>query len=283
MADLEQNPALREELNFTGRAEALDTLDFHIIEQLASLPPAPGSSALQRRAELLKQQLEAIDTGLFERLRAGIHAGQYRGAAFRAMVETYVSRPPGARPQAGYDLLDVFTNGLFPLPVLPRETAAREPEMVHYQKTPARVIFELAKRAAFNHNDVFVDVGAGLGHVALLVHLLSGLPAQGIEIEPVYCALATGWATDLGLPQVTFMEADARYANYACGTVFFLYTPFRGHMLVQVLERLRTEARRRPIRLFTYGPCTLEVARQPWLHCADAAKIQADQLVEFKS
>ncbi|MDO7847202.1 hypothetical protein Q5H92_12590 [Hymenobacter sp. M29] len=199
------------------------------------------------------------------------------------MAKTFVGRSADAKPQAGYDLLDVFTNGLFPLPVLPQETAAREPEMVHYQKTPARVIFELAESAALTRNDVLVDVGAGLGHVALLVHLLSGVPAQGIEIEPIYCALATGWAADLGLSQVNFVEADARYADYADGTVFFLYTPFGGRMLAAVLERLRAEARRRAIRLFTYGPCTLEVARQPWLHCADAAEIRADRLVEFKS
>ena len=180
-------------------------------------------------------------------------------------------------------MLDLFTNGLFPLPVPPQETAARHPDMVHYQKTPARFIFALAERAAFAREDVFVDVGAGLGHVALLVHLLSGVPAQGIEIEPAYCALATGWATELGLPQVTFVEADARFADYARGTVFFLYTPFGGGMLAEVLERLRTEAHRRPIRLFTYGPCTLAVARQPWLRGPTAATIEPNRLAEFIS
>lgn len=229
LAGLEHNLALHDALHFASRAEALDFLDCHIIDRLAGTTQAPGSDvqALHRRAGQLKQQLEAVDTVLFARLRAEIRAGRYQGTAFRAMVETYVgrvARPADARSEAGYDMLDVFTNGLFPLPVPPQETAARHPDMVHYQKTPARVIFALAERAAFAREDVFVDVGAGLGHVALLVHLLSGVPAQGIEIEPAYCALATGWATDLGLPQVTFVEADARFADYARGTVFFLYT-----------------------------------------------------------
>jgi hypothetical protein len=128
-----------------------------------------------------------------------------------------------------------------------------------------------------------VDVGAGLGHVPLLVNLLGGVAARGIEIEPAYCEIAAGWAADLGLSQVLFIQGDARYANYSEGTVFFLYTPFSGYMLAEVLERLRVESQRRRIRLFTYGPCTLQVARQPWLRRVGSAVIDANRLAQFKS
>jgi hypothetical protein len=82
---------------------------------------------------------------------------------------------------------------------------------------------------------------------------------------------------------VSFARADARYADYSEGTVFFLYTPFKGRLLAQVLERLRVEAQHRRITLFTYGPCTPQVARQPWLHSAGAEEPDADRLAQFRS
>jgi hypothetical protein len=37
--------------------------------------------------------------------------------------------------------------------------------------------------------DVFFDLGSGLGQVPILVNLLSGAAAKGMEFEPVYCVL----------------------------------------------------------------------------------------------
>jgi len=47
--------------------------------------------------------------------------------------------------------------------------------------------------------------------------------------------------------------------------VFFMYTPFSGNMLQEVLEILKKESQLREIRIFTYGPCTRHVAAQEWL------------------
>jgi hypothetical protein len=69
----------------------------------------------------------------------------------------------------------------------------------------------------------------------------------------------------LGLPYVEFIHADARQADYDDGTMFYLYTPFRGEMLRQVLRRLEAQAERRRIRVCTYGPCTLQAGEQNWL------------------
>src|SRR5262249_16153455 len=106
---------------------------------------------------------------------------------------------------------------------------------------------------------------SGLGHVVILVALWSGARARGVELEPVYCDYARRCARRLNVSGVEFIQADARGASLAGGTVFFMYTPFRGAMLQQVLGRLKTEARERPIRVCTYGPCTTEVAAAPWL------------------
>jgi hypothetical protein len=120
-------------------------------------------------------------------------------------------------------------------------------------------------RAGFTKTDVFYDLGSGLGQVPILVHLLSGVTAKGVEFEPAYVQYSERIAADLHIPGLTFMNDDVRAADLSDGTVFFLYTPFTGRMLEEVLEKLRKVAERNPIRVFTYGPCTLEVSRARWL------------------
>jgi hypothetical protein len=52
---------------------------------------------------------------------------------------------------------------------------------------------------------------------------------------------------------VDFINTDARYADYSLGIIFFMYTPFEGKMLQDVLQNLNDEAKKRKIRIFTYG------------------------------
>ena len=136
--------------------------------------------------------------------------------------------------------------------------------MVFYQPTPARVILQLVEEAEVTEQDVFYDLGSGLGRVPILVHLLSGSMARGIEFEPAFVAYAERCARALNV-QAEFVNADARDADYADGSVFFLYTPCRGRMLQEVISRLKAVSREREIRVCTYGPCTEEVARKDWL------------------
>ena len=270
------NTALYEEKNFCSRVEAVDDIEFNVIDRIEGLlrtnhPPAE-LVALKQAAESVKRRLEAIDQALFQRLRADIRMGGCTGTTFKALVEDYV-RPNGSgrRQQdgIGYDRLDLFINGLLLTQALPSETKLREPEMVYYQQTPARIIFELAEKAQLTGDDAFFDLGSGLGHVPILVNLLSGATAKGIEFEPAYCEYARACAADLNLPRVEFINADARAADYAAGTVFFMYTPFRGRILHDVVAKLQGEAQKRRIRLFTYGPCTTHVSQQSWLARAD--------------
>jgi hypothetical protein len=97
------------------------------------------------------------------------------------------------------------------------------------------------------------------------VNLLTGVTAKGIEFEPAFCSYANDCAAGLNLTKVKFIYADARYADYSTGTVFFMYTPFEGKMLQDVLQKLSREAEKRMIKLFTYGPCTVEVGKRGWL------------------
>ncbi len=281
---IEQNKALYEETNFEDRAAALDTLEFNVIARLDGLPPSGELARLKEAAERVRRRLEGVDETLFQRLRAGIRRGDFTGAALKKLVETCVKGGSSVGQDGiGYDTLDLFINGLLLFRPVPAETKAREPEMVYYQPTPARIIFELVETAPLTREDVFYDIGSGLGQVPILVHLLGGAAAKGIEFEPAYCDYARAGAAGLNLSGVEFFNEDARAANYSAGTVFFMYTPFEGNMLQAVLDRLRAEAQKRSITLFTYGPCTPQVARQSWLKAAGPNGDQIYQLAEFRS
>lgn len=287
---IEKNSALYEETNFDSRVEAIDYIEFNVIDRieglLQTINPPEELIPLKQYAERVKRQLEDIDDTLFQRLRADIRMGGCTGTALKGLIDEYVGRDSsGGRQQdeIGYDSLDVFINGLLLIQAVPLETKAREPEMVYYQQTPARIIFELVEKAHLRGEDVFYDLGSGLGQVPILVNLLSRATAKGIEFEPAYCDYARVCAADLNLSGVEFINADARTANYSAGTVFFMYTPFKGSVLQEVLEKLRGESRRRRIRLFTYGPCTPQVARQSWLKGVDQNGDHLYKLGVFRS
>lgn len=271
-----KDSTLYEETNFDRRVQAIDHLEFNVVERIEGLLLASSQTdeltGLKQEAERVKSQLEEIDANLFRRLRADIRVGACAGTGLKGQIDKYVgydSRDSGEQEDIGYDSLDVFINGLLLTQPAPVETKEREPEMVYNQPTPARIILELIEQANLTEKDVFYDLGSGLGQVPILVNLLSGVRAKGVEFEPAYCAFSRACAADLHLSRVEFINADARQADYSDGTVFFMYTPFEGRLLQQVLERLRGESRRRTIRLFTYGPCTRQVSRQSWLKRVD--------------
>jgi hypothetical protein len=287
---IEENPALYEETNFDSRVQAIDYIEFNVIDRIEGLLHTINQpeelTTLKQYAERVKHQLEEIDDALFQRLRADIRAGVGPGTALKGLIDEYVRRDSSSgrqQDERGYDSLDVFINGLLLIQAAPLETKAREPEMVYYQQTPARIILELVEKAHLTGKDVFYDLGSGLGQVPILVHLLSGATAKGIEFEPAYCDYARVCAAELNLSRVEFVNVDARKVDYSDGTVFFMYTPFEGRLLQEVLEKLRGESRRRMIRLFTYGPCTPQVSRQSWLKCADQNGAHLYSLGVFRS
>lgn len=262
---------LYEKKNFDARADAIDFLEFHILDPINAFRKTETDQdrliELQQQAQKLKFQFEEIDNKLFKQLQREIKQKRYWGKDFEVLVKEYVSFENNKwLDEEGYDNLDIFVNRLLTLQDMPEQSKPLELEMVFYQKTPARVVFELVKNAGFKKDDVFFDIGSGLGQVVMLVNLLAGIRTVGVEFDPAFCKYSEECATMLGLQDVDFINADAREVNYSVGTVFFMYTPFRGKMLQDVLEILRKESLKREIRIITYGPCTPEVAALDWLH-----------------
>lgn len=240
---------------------------------------------LQCYAESVRTGLERVDRALFRRLRQEIAAGNYTNADLTQRITQYAD--PSASPESvsveGYDALDALVNGILleePAPVNPDR---REKEMIGYQPTPARIVLEMVEAVDFRPDDLFYDIGSGLGQVAILVHLLTGIRTRGVEIEPAYAGYAQRCASRLNLSGVEFVGGDARVSDYTDGSIFFLYTPFVGKVLEQMLERLWQVSTQRRIRLCTFGPCTPEVARQGWLTPLDPNPMRANRLALFSS
>jgi hypothetical protein len=225
--------------------------------------------------------LEAANHRVYTSIREAIQGG----CGPRSLLQWAEAVCPGEDTQHpvdgdGYDCLDALLSGVLQIDE-PAPAAEPTAEMVFYQPTPARHIFELIARTGLGERDVLVDLGSGLGHVPLLAGICTGARCVGIEWEASYVDCATRCAKALNLTNVAFLRHDARAADLSRGTVFYLYTPFTGTMLGDVLAMLRREATMREIRIGTLGPCTAAFAREPWLERISLPK--AGGLAVFRS
>lgn len=255
---------------FIRRCDAIDLLELHLAG-FSNAHPADQTeraSALQEQAIALCHQLQRMNAVVVEALQQDIETGRRLRGDLLNELQRYcgqsVENETGGN--LAYDTLDVLVAGVLGTEGLRDDDPAETlPGMIPYQPTPARIILEIVKQANLGPDDIFVDVGSGLGVVPTLVSLLSGAASIGIEVQPSYCRHADECVRRLSLSNVRFVCQDARHADFSLGTVFYMYTPFQGAMLQQVIERLHDEGRRRRIRLCTYGPILTEAVQQPWL------------------
>lgn len=274
----EQDASLLQPENLRQRLAALDALDAHACE-LSGRGPAAGA-ALGHRSRVLANALEAVNAAFFYDLRAQVQRG---GGAAPFLQWIARLRDNGGRACEGfhYDALDELVQGVLQLSVPGTVSFPRHPEMVFYQPTPSRHVFHLMDAAALGPSDVLLDLGSGLGHVALLVALCTAARGTGVELEAGYVASARRCARDLHLGRATFVQADARTADLSAATLFYLHTPFTGSILRTVLDRLRSEAAGRPIRVCSFGPCSSVMAKEEWLQAMGVVK--EDRIAIFRS
>lgn len=275
MGELERDRSLFEPDRLRQRLEVLDRLENYL---------AFAPREYRDRIEALSAGLEGVNQQLYQSIRQEIQCGMGAEILLEWAREVTSDEPESARLQLDgerYDPLDALLSGVLQLDEPVREGEAPHREMVFYQPTPARHIFELIRRAGISERDVLIDLGSGLGHVPFLVAICTGARCIGIEWEAAYVDCARRCASELNLSGVTFIRQDAREADLSTGTVFHLYTPFKGVMLSEMLTALRQEAVVREIRICTLGPCTEIVAREPWLKRLDTSG--ADTLAVFRS
>jgi len=273
---------------FIQRCDAIDLLELHLAE-FSNADPADrteGASALHDQAIARWHQLQQMNAVVVQALRQDIETGRCLRGDLVNELQRYCAEPLQNQTDANleYDNLDVLVAGILGTDrLLVDDPAETLPEMIPYQPTPARIILEIVQQTNLSPHDVFVDIGSGLGVVPTLVSLLSGAAAIGIEIQPSYCRHADECVRRLNLSNVRFICQDARHADFSVGTVFYMYTPFKGAMLQQVLERLHAEGLRRRIRLCTYGPILSAAVQQPWLPTFERSQLAKGPVAVFHS
>lgn len=273
VSDVERHRSLWNVDRIRDRIAVLDRFDAYALDSLlVETAAGEGEAALFRRAIELRAELEMVNSRLYDNIRSEIRRGDGRKALmlWSSRIESEAplrAEPSQHRDGDSYNYLDEVVSGVLRFSAPGEPKAELTPEMVAYQPTPVRHIFELIRRTRLIAQDVLIDLGSGLGNVPLLVAACTQARAVGIEIEPSYVDSARQCAEELNLDNASFLAHDAREADLSRGTIFYLYTPFRGEVLRAVLDRLRghAEASTREIRVCTFGPCTPIVGSQSWL------------------
>jgi hypothetical protein len=240
------------------------------------------NSQLLERARLLKTRFETANAERYQSIRSEfVRTGQ--PDTLLPCLQGLESRNESTSPLPGlgFDSRDELVSGILQLREPGEPSPQRSPEMVPYQPTPVRHILHLIAACELTEEAVFVDIGSGLGHVPLLVSMLTGVRSLGIEVQAAYIARARECAQSLRLRRIQFLPQDARDADLSSGTVFYLYSPFTGSILADVLRMLRIESTRRSIRICSLGSCTRTIANERWVRMR--ARPDPESIIVFES
>ncbi|MBI2377361.1 MAG: class I SAM-dependent methyltransferase [Deltaproteobacteria bacterium] len=236
-----------------------------LLGQLAHAPPSAAREILRARAAALLERLKRVDEHTLGPLRARLEAGELS----RAELDASVERLP--KPDR-----DAFIEKLFDIehtPTVPRKLA---PNMTHYHPSPAWAALEVGRR--LRPEDTFFELGSGLGKVMLVAALWSDAAVVGIELDEPLARASRERAGRLA-PRVEILIGDVRSFDLSRGTDFYLYTPFEGDVLDDVLLSLEAVAWKHPVRLWTLGRVTEMVARAGWVE----PDLEIETLVRFRS
>jgi Histone methylation protein DOT1 len=276
-------------VGFIERNHAIDELDVHLFALTHNLNHDDvvneRTADCVTRVVALRDRLQRVNDSMVQRLRERIAAASISPRELLTTFQQYVSAAGhDTRDDCKYDDLDALVAGILSTDqVVDDGTVELDPEMVPYQPTPARLILSLLQEIRPTERDVFVDVGSGLGTVPTLVSLLTGARAVGIEWHSNYCAYAQCCGRRLNLSSVSFVQQDARDADFSTGTIFYMFTPFKGTMLRDVLQRLHSEGRRRTIRLCIHGPLLREALREFSSFSMEKGRSSDDLMSVFQS
>ena len=173
-------------------------------------------------------------------MRSLLSNGQAPPAVFRAAL---MNVPPAER--------DGWLDLVLGLEGLPDDGRDLPQGCVPYIPCPVDTLLRMVERADVRPDDVFVDIGSGLGRATALTHLLTGASAIGLEVQSALVRSSRDLMKEWHASRVSVVEGDAaRLTGFiTIGSVFFLYCPFSGDRLDKVLLELESIARTRQIRV----------------------------------
>jgi SAM-dependent methyltransferase len=201
----------------------------------------------ERVRETARQQHQAA--------RARIREGRLDRRAFVAELAA-----------APLDIRDHWVEEILDVAYPPLGATSPQPELLLDSPSGLAEILFMLDRAALGPGRTFVDLGAGSGKVVLLVALLTGARAYGVEIDPELVAHARAAARALALDGAVFIEGDMRTVPLPAADVYYSFIP--SARSADVIARLAPVAAEQRIRLFAQR---LDLERLPWLRAVDGA------------
>ncbi len=189
--------------------------------------------------------------------RARLCAGTMTPSSFR---EALLSVPAPSR--------DAWVDEVFAIDEIPDDGPELPRGCVPYLPCAVDDVIAAIDVASVGPDDVFVDVGAGVGRVAVLAALVSGCRAVAVEVQGALAARAAELAAAFANVDGRVIHgdvaalADDDAAAVAVASVYFLYCPFSGARLDAFVDSLEGVARRRPIHIVNVDA---PLPSRPWL------------------
>ncbi len=160
------------------------------------------------------------------------------------------------------------------------------PEYVEYQAVSYDDMEELLALLSPNAEDVFLDLGCGMGRAVCMAAMYPMRAVIGVEISAELCRLAqenvTKMAARFKCRDVRIVQSAAeQYAIPPEVSIVYLFNPFSGETLRRVLDNIRSARHR--MRVVFYGTLSsetfeAEAARCAWLRM-DSRHVLASGIV----
>lgn len=217
----------------------------HVCAQLAEEVPSLAGSATQLYAELAAacaaHPLARAATALAHR----IAPARWSYDALTSAATTLAAEH-GVPPRRVVEL----ALGTFPTPWGPSEEHTARAGRYGYAPSTLETIEDALALLAISPDDVFCDLGAGLGLPCFVAALAGATACLGIEYEATYVAQARARAELLGLAgRIELVHGDATTADLARATKLYLFNPFPPPVHAKIVARLRALAHQHPIRI----------------------------------
>lgn len=166
--------------------------------------------------------------------RRAIAVGEVGPRAFRQWL---CAHPPAAWDRLADEVLDLDpwqADG----PELPKGC-------VPYLAAPVASLLQLIDGLGLSEQSTFADLGCGVGRAALLVHLLTGANVLGLDVQSQLVERANTAAARLEIRAAKFTVGDmcAPSVHMPVADTYFMYCPFGGQRIIQVLDRLEARAK----------------------------------------
>jgi len=135
--------------------------------------------------------------------------------------------------------------------------AARHQDNFHYATIDYWNVRKVVRSLNPGPEDVFYDVGSGMGRILCVVARRRLQKCIGIELLEPLCLIARRNAAQLRRRKapIDIVCGDATTADFADGTIYFMFNPFGPETLRDTLENIGNSLseRPRPIRIVYYN------------------------------